>query len=187
MSYFKKIGLLLGTTLMLVSCFNKNAPNYQYFPNMYEPIGYETYQKSDAFKSGFEAQLPAENTIKRGWMPYKYDNTVEGKDLATLELLSPLDSLNVEKNLKVGKELYGIYCGVCHGDKGKGQGILVEREKILGVPSYADPARNITQGDTYHVIFYGLNSMGSYANQLDEKERWQVALHVNKLREKLLK
>ncbi|MDX1333371.1 MAG: cytochrome c, partial [Robiginitalea sp.] len=100
---------------------------------------------------------------------------------------SPLDSLNREENLAVGKELYDIYCAICHGTKGDGKGTLVQREKILGVPSYADPARNITAGDTYHVIYYGLNSMGSYANQLNHKERWQVAEYVMKLKEDLTK
>jgi len=75
-----------------------------------------------------------------------------------------------------------VYCGICHGAKGDGQGWLVQREKILGVPSYADAARNINLGSTYHVIYYGLNSMGSYAGQLDYKERWQVTEYVMKLK-----
>ena len=75
-------------------------------------------------------------------MPYSYENTLEGKELARLQL-SPLDSLKKQENLVVGKELYGIYCAICHGNSGKGQGTLVKREKILGVPSYADVGRNI--------------------------------------------
>ena len=75
---------------------------------------------------------------------------------------------------------------MCHGSKGDGQGILVQREKILGVPSYADPVRNITVGSTYHVMYYGLNSMGSYASQFaNDTEMWQVAEYVMKLKEDL--
>ena len=102
-------------------------------------------------------------------------------------LASPLDSLAREENLAVGSELYGIYCAVCHGNKGDGQGNLVKREKILGVPSYADAGRNISVGSTYHVIYYGQNAMGSYANQLNETERWQVSEYVMKLKEDLTK
>ena len=87
----------------------------------------------------------------------------------------------------MGGELYGIYCAICHGNKGDGQGNLVKREKILGVPSYADAGRNISVGSTYHVIYYGQNAMGSYANQLNETERWQVAEYVMKLKEDLTK
>ena len=105
--------------------------------------------------------------------------------LAKKELNNPY-SFNDEDMLKA-KELYNIYCGVCHGSKGAGQGILVKREKILGIPSYADPGRAITTGSTYHVIYYGRNTMGSYANQLNEKERWMVTSYVMKLKSDLSK
>ena len=85
------------------------------------------------------------------------------------------------------KELYTVYCGVCHGSKGAGQGILVKREKILGIPSYADQGRAINSGSTYHVIYYGKNTMGSYANQLNERERWMVTSYVMKLKSDLSK
>ena len=84
-----------------------------------------------------------------------------------------------------GKELYGIYCAVCHGNKGDGQGILMTREKFLGVPSYAD--REITPGSIYHVLMYGKNAMGSHAGQVNAKERWQIAQHVMELRNNLVK
>jgi len=175
--------------LSLTSCFNKNSPNYQYMPNMYEAVGYETYKGVDngLFPQGTEAMLPPENTIPRGYLPYKFENTIEGKELARLEP-SPLDSLEKEANLAKGKELYNIYCAICHGNKGNGQGTLVKREKILGVPGYADAVRNITVGSTYFTIYYGLNSMGSHASQFaNEKEMWQVSEYVMKLKKDLTK
>ena len=39
---------LVGASLLMTSCFDKSAPNYQFFPNMYEPVSYETYGESDA-------------------------------------------------------------------------------------------------------------------------------------------
>jgi hypothetical protein len=32
---------------------------------------------------------------------------------------------------------------------------------------------------------YGLNSMGSYASQTNEKERWQITMHALDLKSKL--
>ena len=155
-------------------------------PNMYESIGYEAYQESDAFSNGIEAQLPAEGSIPRGdFMPYEIGDTNEGYDSAKASLVSPLDSSAVDYN--EGKILYDIYCGICHGTKGNGKGKLVEREKILGVPSYDDAGRAITAGSIYHVIYYGKNTMGSYANQLNENERWQVVAYVEKLKADLEK
>ena len=184
-----KIGLIFFLLVGITSCFDKNQPNYQYMPNMYEPVGYETYQGEDngLFPQGTAALLPAEGTVSREWLPYEFDNSIEGKELARLQP-SPLDSLNREENLVKGKELYDVYCAICHGNKGAGQGTLVKREKILGVPSYADVARNITVGSTYHTIYYGLNSMGSYASQFSsEEEMWQVSEYVMQLKEDLSK
>ncbi len=181
----KQLGYLviLGLILSLQACFDPAQPNYQYFPNMYEPVGYETYANSDAFANGIEAQTPVEGTINRGWEPYEYPDTNEGYEAAKAELLSPIEVSAA--NTAEGKELYGIYCAVCHGNKGDGQGILMTREKFLGIPSYAD--REITPGSIYHVLMYGKNAMGSHAGQVNATERWQIAQHVMDLRSKLIK
>jgi mono/diheme cytochrome c family protein len=184
MKKYTHIAVVLGIAVSLVSCADEREPNYQFMPNMYEPVGYETYGEYDIFQNGQEAKLPAEGSIPRGWQPYDYENSTEGLDLAKAELTNPLDV--TEDNLAQGQQLYGIYCAVCHGAKGDGQGILVQREKFLGIPSYADPGRNITPGGVYHVQMYGLNAMGSYASQTNEEERWQITMHVMNLKAELL-
>lgn len=181
-----KITVVLVMLLSIVSCNKNSRRNYQYMPNMYESVGYETYQESDVFKGGVEAQLPAEGSIPRGdFMPYEIENTNEGYDFAKANLKNPLDSTQID--YEIGGPLYTIYCGICHGNKGDGKGKLVDREKILGVPSYDDMGRAITTGSIYHVIYYGRNTMGSYANQLNEHERWQVVAYVEKLKADLQK
>jgi mono/diheme cytochrome c family protein len=180
-----KISLIGLVVLAMTSCKKDSRPNYQFMPNMYEPIGYETYAESEAFPNGVEALLPAPGSIPRGFMPFDIENSNEGYELAKATLMSPLDSTQVD--LATGKELYDIYCGICHGNNGKGQGKLVKREKILGVPSYDDAGRVITTGSIYHVMYYGKNAMGSYANQLNEEERWQVVAYVEKLKADLEK
>lgn len=176
--------LAVAVVFVAVSCNKSTAPNYQFMPNMYESAGYETYGEA-AFSNGFEAQLPAEGTVARGFIPFDVENTTEGYEFAKTNLVSPLDSTQVDLNR--GKELYDIYCGICHGNKGDGQGNLVKREKILGIPSYDDAGRAITAGSIYHTIYYGKNAMGSYANQLQEEERWQVVSYVLQLKEDLEK
>jgi cytochrome c len=182
-----KVALLFGLAVSVTSCFDSKSPNYQFFPNMYQSVGYETYAESDAFNGdnqlkGQTAQVPPQGSIKRGFEIYEYENSTAGYELAKANLVSPIDSIS-EKEAKKGKELYGIYCAICHGDQGNGKGKLVEREKFLGVPSYAD--RQITAGSIYHVITYGLNSMGSHANQLSQHERWLVTDYVLQLKSKL--
>lgn len=180
---YKGFILVVIVLMVMQACFDPSKPNYQYFPNMYEPVGYETYADSDAFANGIEAQLPVAGSVARGWEPYDYPDTNEGYEAAKADLKSPLEA--TAENSATGKELYGIYCAVCHGNKGDGQGILMTREKFLGVPSYAD--RDITSGSIYHVLMYGKNAMGSHAGQVNAEERWQIAQHVMELRSKLVK
>lgn len=179
------ITILALILVSIVACKKDSRPNYEYMPNMYESVAYETYQESDAFANGVEAQLPAEGTIPRGYTPFDIDNTTEGYNEAKVSLKNVLDSTQVD--YAKGKELFDIYCGICHGTKGDGKGKLVQREKILGIPSYDDAGRAITEGSVYHTIYYGKNAMGSYANQLSYEERWQVVSYVMKLKADLEK
>lgn len=180
-----KITLVVMIMTVIVSCKKDTRPNYQFMPNMYEPVGYETYGEYDVFPGEQSAMLPAEGTIARGYSLFDYGSSNEEYLRAKAELSSPLDSTQVD--LARGKELYDIYCGICHGNKGDGQGNLVKREKILGIPSYDDVGRAINEGSTYHTIYYGKNAMGSYAGQLNEEERWQVVAYVLKLKSDLEK
>lgn len=176
-----KIAFLVCVSAVATSCFDKSRPNYQYFPNMYEAVPYETYSEVSAFPNGKEGQIPAKGSIPRGFTPYEYENSEEGYNLAKANLKSPLDSTEVD--MVKAKELFTIYCAICHGDKGDGKGNLAKREKFLGIPNYKD--RDITEGSVFHVVTYGKNNMGSHANQLTQKERWQVAHYVMELRSKL--
>jgi mono/diheme cytochrome c family protein len=182
-----KITLVLAVTATLSSCKDNASPNYQYMPNMYESVAYETYSESKAFNSvnglkGQEGQLPAKGSIKRGYVPYEYADTPESyAAVKAANLASPLDPAKID--MKKAEELYVIYCAICHGNTGDGKGKLVTQGKFLGVPSYAD--RVINEGSINHVINYGLNSMGSYATQLNQEERWMVSAYVMKLKGEL--
>lgn len=183
MKTFINIVIATVASISMVSCFNNKKPNYQYFPNMYEPVGYETNGEYEIFPNQQAAMTPPEHTVPRGFTPYEYENSTAGLELAKAELKSPYEV--TEENLVVGNQLFTVYCAVCHGDKGDGKGILATREKFLGIPSFGDPGRNIVLGGIYHVETYGLNAMGSYASQTNEKERWQIAMHVMDLKASL--
>ena len=177
-----KLTLLVSIVFLVSSCHNKSEPNYQYMPNMYDHVSYNTYDQSVAFKGGKEGQLPAEGTINRGFEVYEYPNTPEALiAVKVANLKSPLGVLS-EKDMAKSKFLFEIYCAICHGNAGDGKGKLVTQGKFLGVPNYKD--REINEGSVFHVETYGLNLMGSHANQLSKKERWMVAAYVMELKSK---
>lgn len=178
-----KITVLVLMLGLFIGCKKDSRPNYQFMPDMYEPVGYEAYGEYDVFPNEQEAMLTVEGTIPRGSTLFEYENSNDGYEDAKANLKNPLDSTDLGQIET--KAIYDIYCGICHGTKGDGQGTLVKKEKILGVPAYNDAGRNITAGSIYHTIYYGKNTMGSYANQLSEKERWQVVDYVLKLKSEL--
>ena len=174
----KNIIVVVVVIVAFTSCDrSKRAPNLQYMPNMYEPVSYETYGTNPNYEVGMEGRLPVDGTVARGSeLPFDYENTIEGYELAKTALKNPLTKIDAERS----KSLYTIYCSSCHGSKGDGQGELSKREKFLGIPNFKD--RDITEGSIYHVIMYGKNMMGSHASQLTEEERWQVVAYVQKLK-----
>ena len=180
-----KTAFLLIIVITNTSCGNRRERKVQYMADtdMYNSVPYDTYSANPVFKNRISAQLPVAGTVSRSTVVYEYPNTEEGYNAAKQNLKSPIP-VN-EKNLAKGKHLFTIYCAICHGDTGNGQGTLVKNEKFLGVPNYKD--RDITQGSIYHVIMYGRNMMGSHASQLTDKERWQVVQYVQKLRSDLIK
>ena len=181
-----KIVLSLFVVVTFFSCSkDKRTRKVQYMPDtdMYNPVPYEAYSKNPNTKDGLTSQKPVEGTIARGQAPYDYPNTQEGYQMAKDSLTTSLKSS--ELDLKKGKHLYNIYCSSCHGTKGDGNGVLVQREKFLGIPNFKD--RDITEGSIYHVIMHGRNMMGSHASQLLPKERWQVVNYVQKLKKDLTK
>ena len=180
MRKYIKFSIAFLVLASIVSCSNKRERQSQYMPDMYVSTPYDAdMQKGD---SEISANLkPVAGTIARGQVPYDYPNTDDGYNAAKTELTSPL--AKDETNLENGKKMYTIYCASCHGKKGDGQGVLAQREKFEGVPSYKD--RDVTEGSIYHVIMHGRNLMGSHAGQLTNKERWQVVQYVEQLKNDL--
>lgn len=184
MKKYIKLSIAAVVLISMVSCSNNRQRQVQYMPDMYVSIPYDADAPKDVLNPESSANLkPVAGTIARGWVPYEYENTNDGYDLAKAELKSPLEKNEV--NLENGKKMYTIYCVSCHGKKGDGNGVLVQREKLGGVPAYNDAGRAITEGSIYHVMMYGKGIMGSHSSQLTYKERWQIVQYVEQLKNDL--
>lgn len=176
-----KLIIVLVTITSFMACNNKRKPQVQYMPDMYVSVPYDANGVESAGKVPVN-RMPVAGTVSRsGVVAYDIPDTNEGFEKAKAELKNPLGA--TEANLEKGKELYKIYCATCHGDKGDGNGVLSQRDKFNGIPSYKD--RETTPGSIYHVIVHGKNLMGSHATQLNHKERWQVVQYVEKLKAEL--
>ena len=197
----KKELLVCALLFSIVSCTVDPARKYspemkhdelgvQFMDDMYSSIPYDTYGENSNFENGMEARQPVEGTVPRGYLPYAYANTVEGYTMAGDSLENPI-ALNNDVLAK-GKDLYGKFCVHCHGDKGQGDGIIVQNGKFPPPPSYSTGAssgggdmKDLADGKIFHSITYGKNLMGSHASQLTQEERWTIIHYVNTLQNPL--
>ncbi len=118
-----------------------------------------------------------------GAVPYYYKDTEEERTRAQNEI--KLNPYRITKaSLAQGKLLYDIYCGICHGEKGDGNGYLVRDDgKYPAQPAIltSDEFVAASNGRMYHAIMYGKNVMGSYADKLSYQERWEVIQYIRAL------
>ena len=189
---------LVGSAFMCIvvlmsSCTtDPNSPGVEYMPDMYRSPSYETYSTNPFFKDSMTAQLPVAGSIGRGeWpetgslinaLPYAYPNTLEGYEAAGVELTSPF-----EKSAAVaaeGKVIFEKMCMHCHGEKGEGNGKLIETGKFPPPPAYNGGAlKNLPEGKMFHTITYGKGLMGSHASQLTKEDRWKVIQYIQELQQ----
>ncbi|MGF7218986.1 mono/diheme cytochrome c family protein [Spirosoma lacussanchae] len=170
--------------------------NVEFAPQMYDAVGYEPYRQirpNTINPEGLNMRLPARGTVARP----NYHTQFGTGDSATTDLMIyniPKDSiglaervltnpiLETEKTLEEGKVLYGRYCIHCHGEGGKGDGLVGKEYK--GVPSYsADAYKTMNDGHIFHVITHGKGRMWPHGSQMTPEERWKIVQYVHKLQQ----
>jgi mono/diheme cytochrome c family protein len=125
-----------------------------------------------------------------GEAPFYYENTEADRARCEDEMVGNPYPIT-KKGLEQAKPLYDTYCGICHGDKGDGQGWLVTMpdSKYLAQPKnlVSDELIAAGNGRYYFAIMYGKNVMGGYSDKLSFDERWQVIHYIRGLQAKAKK
>ncbi|MBK6777906.1 MAG: cytochrome c [Flavobacteriales bacterium] len=196
----------------LASCGgDPDSPGIEYFPDMYRSPAVEAYvdygqdpyvaeMPDGTYDSDYadslvlkqrmtqQARKPVQGTIafssdasKAAFnFPYTYANTPEDYERAGLEVKCPLPMS--QENVDKGKVIYDKMCKHCHGEKGAGDGTVVN---VAGYPqpgAYNGPLKTLPEGKIFHSLTYGKNiGMGSHASQLNKEERWLVTRYVQYL------
>lgn len=80
-----------------------------------------------------------------------------------------------------GQERYEIFCAVCHGAGGEGDGMIVKRG--FPPPPSFHTARLLAAPPAYivGVITKGHGVMYSYADRVEPRDRWAIAAYVKAL------
>lgn len=200
-----------AVALIMAACGSDvKKPGTIYMPDMTYSNAYETYATSEVKNSeghNMSALLPVKGTIPRGWIPnddkvktnaeflmgymaknhFTHDMAKwqEEYDKAAISIKNPLEA--TEANLTEGKRLYEINCKVCHGEKGDGNGQIVELPDgsdgpyTARPPKYSERLKQINDGNIFYSVSYGKGQMGGYGFQMSVNERWQVIQYIKKM------
>jgi mono/diheme cytochrome c family protein len=83
--------------------------------------------------------------------------------------------------LKRGQERYNIYCALCHGATGAGNGIMTGYG-MVGVASITDQLhRLMSDGEYFGVISNGKGRMMAYSPQIKVRDRWAIVAYIRAL------
>jgi mono/diheme cytochrome c family protein len=83
--------------------------------------------------------------------------------------------------LERGRERFNIYCSVCHGQTGDGDGMVVRRGFRRPPTYHSDRLRQSADGYFFDVITTGFGAMVSYANRIDVEDRWAIVAYIRAL------
>jgi mono/diheme cytochrome c family protein len=80
-----------------------------------------------------------------------------------------------------GQERYQIFCSMCHGITGYGDGMIVRRGFRKPPSYYEDNLRQAPVGHFYDVITKGWGAMPAYADQIPVQDRWAIVAYIRAL------
>lgn len=135
--------------------------------NMVRQHRYDPYGDGPLFADGKAMQTAPEGTLAR-----------DAPQLAAAARRPPMTLALLRR----GQERYDIYCAVCHGLDGSGEGTVTAR----GFPRPAD-FREASQGALgsdriYQAISQGSGVMYGFADRVPAPDRWAITAYVHALR-----
>lgn len=146
--------------------------------DMHDNPRYESMEQNTFFADGRSQRPLVANTVARGFLredEHFYRGKVDG-ELAT-EFPLPV---TVDLMLR-GQERYNVFCAPCHGQTGKGDGMVVRRG-YRAPTSFHDPRlRQAPPGYVFDVVTNGFGAMPDYATQIPVADRWAIAAYLKAL------
>ena len=81
-----------------------------------------------------------------------------------------------------GEERFNINCAICHGKTGAGNGVVQQIGSWATVANLLDDRiRSMPDGQIFHTVTNGKNTMGAYGPQIAVEDRWAIVAHIRAL------
>ena len=119
----------------------------------------------------------AEGTLTK-WLKQVGETIERDEDLFRLQTMP----VAIDRELLYrGQKLYNVFCVVCHGGTGVGDGITTQYA-MNPPPSYhTDRLRQVADGEIFKVITQGKGQMGPYGDRIKRPDRWAIVAYVRAL------
>jgi mono/diheme cytochrome c family protein len=146
---------------------------------MHDQPRYKPFAKSDFFADQQRSARPrVPGTVARGQL--HEDATLDTGKVGTAFVPAvpvPIDLPLLQR----GEERYRIYCAPCHGQVGRGDGMIVKRGYRPPPSFHIDRLRAEPAGYYFDVITNGFGAMPDYAAQVGVQDRWAIVAYVRAL------
>ncbi|HEY1686138.1 MAG TPA: cytochrome c [Tepidisphaeraceae bacterium] len=146
---------------------------------MHRQARVDPLESSDFFADGRASRNPPPGTVARGHLETDHA-FYQGKD-ASGKLVDTFPFPVTLGVLQRGQQRFDIYCSVCHGYQGDGNGMIVQRGMIRPPSYHIDRLRNVAVGHFYDVITNGYGAMYSYADRISPRDRWAIVAYIKAL------
>ncbi len=184
---------------LLLTAFCLLAVGCRY--DMQDQPRYKAFKKSEFFSDDKAMRELPEGTVARGFLrenkafftgKKETAGTVAPSETTTDStgntVVSSFPDAIEEFPLPVTKELldrgeqrYKVFCIVCHGPVGNGDGMVVRRGFSKPPTYHDDRLRNAPVGHFYDVMTNGWGKMSNYASQIPPADRWAIVAYIRAL------
>jgi len=175
--------LLMAALVLSTGCQGSlsDKPPVHLNQNMDFQERFDAQEANAFFADGRAMRAPVRGTVARGELK---DETAlwAGRDASGAFVAD--NPLTVDLALlERGREKYDIYCSVCHGLAGDGQGIIMTGGYgYVPAPTYhSDMLRARPDGYIYDALTWGIRSMPGYGTQIKVEDRWAIVSYIRAL------
>ena len=147
--------------------------------NMRDNNRFKPYEETPFFEDGSVARTPVVNTVPRGFL--REDAHLNQGLTAAGEFETTFPFPITQQILTRGKERYDIYCLVCHGVTGEGDGMVVRRGYTKPLAFHEERLKKMPAGYFFNVMTKGMGVMAAFNTELTPEDRWAVAAYIQTL------
>lgn len=149
---------------------------------------YQPQAANPFFADGRAMRPPVEHTVARGELEEdtRFYKGIEGEAWVK-QIPTPI----TKKLMSRGRERYNIYCAVCHGLAGFGDGMVDARATELageGQAKWVHPSNYhedkflaYDAGNFFNSITNGIRNMPPYGEQISVADRWAIVAYIRAL------